>query len=161
MSENLVTYEVQQDGIAVGGVKREKGDLVTIPEAEGDPLERNDLLERTQKEVASPEAPEKERKTADEGRESQEKTVSSEGPLWSERIVIQRNTEKQDGRNIKINLWPPSESHPEYGPTLELIESRNVDGEWQDKRIRLTKGAKTLFLSELIREGWKKLREHS
>jgi len=104
-----------------------------------------------------------EEKSVKKGTPTEEKIGSSEGegPMWSERIVIQRNTENQDGRNIKINLWPPSESHPEYGPTLELVESRNVNGEWQDKRIRLTKGPKTLFLSELIKEGWKKLREHS
>lgn len=128
-----------------------KGEIVDLEGTELD-IYTSEGLATTDYEKLPETTPEKtEKKT--------EPTDEGKGPLWSERIVIQRNTQKQDGRNIKINLWPPSEDHPEYGHNLELVESRNVDGEWEDKKIRLTKGAKTLFLAEMIKRGWQKLRE--
>jgi len=91
-------------------------------------------------------------------RKSTEETEPSEGegPIWSERVVM-----KQNKRNITVELWPPSDEHPEWGPNLRLVESYNNDGNWETQSIRLTRGPKTLFLSELIKEGWKKLREFS
>jgi len=77
-----------------------------------------------------------------------------QGPVWQERIVI-----KQNKRNITVELWPPSDKHPEYGHSLRLVESRNNNGEWEQKSINLTKGPKTLFLAEMIKQGWYKLRE--
>ena len=99
-----------------------------------------------------------EEKSVKKGTPTEEKIGSSEGegPLWSERVVM-----KQNKRNITVELWPPSDEHPEWGPNLRLVESYNNDGEWETQSIRLTRGPKTLFLSELIKEGWKKLREHS
>jgi len=99
-----------------------------------------------------------EEKSVKKGTPTEEKTGSSEGegPMWSERIVM-----KQNKRNITVELWPPSDEHPEWGPNLRLVESYNNDGNWETQSIRLTRGPKTLFLSEIIKEGWKKLREHS
>ena len=99
-----------------------------------------------------------EEKSVKKGTPTEEKIGSSEGegPMWSERIVM-----KQNKRNITVELWPPSDEHPEWGPNLRLVESYNNDGNWETQSIRLTRGPKTLFLSELIKEGWKKLREHS
>jgi len=99
-----------------------------------------------------------EEKSVGKGTPTEEKTESSkgEGPIWSERVVM-----KQNKRNITVELWPPSDEHPEWGPNLRLVESYNNDGNWETQSIRLTRGPKTLFLSELIKEGWKKLREHS
>jgi len=99
-----------------------------------------------------------EEKSVKKGTPTEEKIGSSggEGPLWSERVVM-----KQNKRNITVELWPPSDEHPEWGPNLRLVESYNNDGNWETQSIRLTRGPKTLFLSELIKEGWKKLREHS
>jgi len=99
-----------------------------------------------------------EEKSVGKGTPTEEKTESSEGdgPIWSERVVM-----KQNKRNITVELWPPSDEHPEWGPNLRLVESYNNDGNWETQSIRLTRGPKTLFLSEIIREGWKKLREHS
>lgn len=79
------------------------------------------------------------------------------GPIWQDRVVI-----KQNKRNISVELWPPSEKHPEWGPQLRLKESRKSDdGNWNEKRIELTRGPKTLMVSEMIREGWKKQRERT
>jgi len=144
-------------------VKKVKLTTDTVEGAEGDIVDLDDMTADIYIREGMATTDFEEEKSVGKGTSTEEKTVSSEGegPIWSERIVIQRNTEKQDGRNIKINLWPPSESHPEYGPTLELVESRNVDGDWQDKRIRLTKGAKTLLLAEMIKKGWNKLRNYS
>jgi len=99
-----------------------------------------------------------EEKSVGKGTPTEEKIESSEGegPIWSERIVM-----KQNKRNITVELWPPSDEHPEWGPNLRLVESYNNDGNWETQSIRLTRGPKTLFLSEIIKEGWKKLREHS
>jgi len=99
-----------------------------------------------------------EKKSAKKGTPTEEKIESNEGegPIWSERVVM-----KQNKRNITVELWPPSDEHPEWGPNLRLVESYNNDGNWETQSIRLTRGPKTLFLSELIKEGWKKLREHS
>lgn len=99
-------------------------------------------------------------KTGKEVRQSRQKSNRNKGSdgdpwIWREKVTI-----KQGKRNIKITLWPPSEKHPEWGPSLTMVESKKADdGEWNDKEIRLTRGPKTLFLSEMIREGWQKLRQ--
>jgi len=54
--ENLVTVKVLQDNVEVGSVKREEGDLATIPKAEAEILEKNNLAEKTDKEVPVEEA---------------------------------------------------------------------------------------------------------
>jgi len=87
-------------------------------------------------------------------KEPDSEPTESQGPVWQERVVIQRNR-----RNITVELWPPSDEHPEYGHSLRLVESRNNNGEWEQKSINLTKGPKTLFLAEMIKQGWHKLRE--
>lgn len=56
--EKLVTVRVLQNGVEIGGAKREKGDLVTIPQIEADVLARNNLVKVTKKKSVGEESEE-------------------------------------------------------------------------------------------------------
>jgi len=131
-----------------------KGEIVDLDQKTFEILTREGFAEKAPEGAVEDigEAPD----ITDEVKEDAKKTRSSEGggPIWSERVVIKRNK-----RNITVELWPPSDKHPEYGPSLRLVESRKEGDGWEQKSINLTRGPKTLFLSEAIRQGWQKLRE--
>lgn len=59
MSEELVTVRVDQDGVEVGNVTREKDDLVDIPESEAEILEKSGVVDILDDAESAAEAEEK------------------------------------------------------------------------------------------------------
>lgn len=135
-SKELSTVEILQDGIVAGDVKREKGDLATVPRSEAKILLENNLAKETSKNVASGEASEI---TANADEEEGESLPEIEGPLtgWNQieqeldnpqREWPQEWLPEQDNNPDKLLGKVVEARETQYGRSI-IIEDRNGQ-EW-------------------------------
>ncbi len=105
--EEIITCEVQQDGIEVQGVDRDKGDLVDIPKnsEEFDILTRSGLIETTDKNTAAEESPKNEKEEVED--------------------LEEENEEDDDGMTVTVK--PGGLSEGSHKGTIIDLNKREID----------------------------------